>query len=223
MDFIDFKKIKGVIFDFDGTLADSLGVWGEIDIQFMKKRGFEVPEGYEKIISAMNFIQAAEYTIELMGLKETPQQVAQEWYEMAISEYAHNVYFKENAKRFVEILRSKGIKTAIATASERELIFPALENNKASQLFDAIATTSEVKRGKGFPDVYDLARDRLGLRTEECVVVEDILQGIQGAKIGGYIAVGVYEKRSEESAQEIKKNADFYVQNFTQLIDMILS
>ena len=61
---MDFTKFKGIIFDLDGTLVESNGVWSQIDIDFLGKRGFAVPDDYGKVVSAMDFRQAAIYTKE---------------------------------------------------------------------------------------------------------------------------------------------------------------
>lgn len=214
---MDFSRIKGVIFDFDGTLADTMQMWSNIDYEFFKKRGEIVPEGYEKKIATMGFSQAADYTKKLLNLNETPKEIIAEWYDLALFEHTHNIFFKKGALEFVKKLRKMNIKTAIATASDLSLIMPALKNNHADGLFDAFAMTNEVERRKGFPDVYDLARDRLGLKTEECVVFEDVLEAVKGAKMGNYITVGVFDRRSADDEYEMKKICDGYIYSFEEL------
>lgn len=213
-----FNDVKGAIFDFDGTLADSMEIWAEVDAEFLSKRGIEVPVDYYDAICSMNFNQAAEYTIKTFDLSETPEQVMSEWLEMTLFEYTNNVYLKPLAKKFVQLLKDKGIKVAIATASDPQLFIPALENNNAGDLFDTYATTSEVKRGKGFPDVYDLAAKRLELSKDDCVVFEDIVVAVKGAKAGGYKTVAVYDKRSEKDRDEMMSTADYYAETFGDLI-----
>ena len=218
---MDFKRFKGVILDFDGTLADSLGVWSKIDEDFFAKRGREVPKGYVKKISSMNLKQAAEHTIAVLGLSKTPEQVIDEWYDLALFEHKNNVRLKSGVKEFLRLVKERGIKIAIASASDTGLIVPALENNGARSLIDVFATTDEVSRRKGFPDVYDLARDRLGLKTEECVVFEDILEAVRGAKLGGYFTVGVYDEHSKADSENIKNTADFYINSFDELVKIL--
>ena len=68
-------KKKGAIFDMDGTLLDSMWVWRQIDVDFLGRRGFEVPSDYLEMITPMGYYRAAEYTIERFGLNEKPAQV----------------------------------------------------------------------------------------------------------------------------------------------------
>lgn len=214
---MDFKKFKGVIFDFDGTLADTLQMWTNIDVMFAKNHNITFEEDYPDKIAAMNFLQAATFTKELFNLPETPQEIISEWYGYAIYEHTHNVFFKKGAVAFVKKLKAMGIKTAIASASEMNLIEPALKNNGAENLFDAFAMTKEVERGKGFPDVYDLARERLGLEAEECVVFEDIVEAVKGAKMGGYVTVAVFDERSKKDRKRLTELADLYIESFEEL------
>ena len=74
---------KAAIFDLDGTLLDSMGVWDQVDIDFLNKRGIEVPPDYMTKVSAMQFRQIAEYTIARFGLTDTPEELMQEWDDMA--------------------------------------------------------------------------------------------------------------------------------------------
>lgn len=214
---MDFSKFKGAIFDFDGTLADTMYMWEHIDRMFFEKRGLEIPDGYVKKIATMGFLQASLYTKELLGLMDTPEEIIAEWFDYALYEHTHNIFFKPGAIDFVKKLRNMGIKTAVATASDMKLIIPALENNNASELFDVVATTNETKRAKGFPDVYELARDKMGLKTEECVVFEDVLEAVKGAKMGNFSTVGVYDERSREDIQEMKKLCDCYIYSFEEV------
>ena len=80
-------KIKGAIFDLDGTLLDSMWVWNQVDIDFLGKRGFDVPPDYPKAIAAMSFHETAEYTIKRFDLKEKVKDViAEERYAALIEE-----------------------------------------------------------------------------------------------------------------------------------------
>ena len=99
---------KGAIFDMDGTLLDSMWVWKQIDIDFLGKRGFEVPDDYLEMITPMGYQRAAEYTIARFGLDEKPEDLIEEWYQMAAEAYAERVMLKPHVKEYLEALKQSG-------------------------------------------------------------------------------------------------------------------
>lgn len=210
-------KKKGAIFDLDGTLLDSMWVWERVDAEFLAKRGFTVPEDYGETISPLGFFAAAEYTIQRFGLTETPEDILNEWNAMAIREYSEEIQLKPGAGKLLERLKRDGIRLAVATASHEELFVPALKKNGILELFDAVVTVQEVKRGKGFPDIYERAAGKLALAPAECVVYEDIYAGIAGAKDGGFQAVGVYDAFSARDEAKIRERADYYIRDYAEL------
>ena len=124
-----------------------------------------------------------------------------------------------NAEAAKKILKEKGIRMAVATSSSPELYEPALKRNGIYEYFKAFVTVSEVKRGKGFPDIYEKAAEKLSLPPETCVVYEDILAGIRGAKMGGFAAVGVYDRSGEGNRAKMEQEADRYVTSFKELMN----
>lgn len=202
-------KIRGAIFDLDGTLFDSLWVWGEIDKRFLHSRGIEVPPDYARTVATMGFRRCAEYTIERFGLSETPEKLMDEWMSMSRDIYAHEIGLKSGARELLEFLKGRGIKLAVATSSDENLYVPALKNNDIYEFFDFIADTSN-SRGKDFPDVYLAAAAALGLKPCECVVFEDLPAAIVSAKRGGFITVGVCDRHMEPSADQ-RKAMDFFI------------
>ena len=211
------KKMKGAIFDLDGTLLDSMGVWRQIDVDFLGKRGFRVPEDYLKEITAKNFDEAAKYTISRFGLQESVESIIEEWFAMAIHDYTHEVQLKPFVREYLTHLKERGVKIAAATSSEERLFLPCLKHHDILKYFDAYTVTSEVKRAKGFPDVYENAAAKLGLEAKDCVVYEDILKGVEGAKMGGFYVVGVEDIHSGYEKEQIMKGSDYYISSFEEL------
>ena len=215
---MDFTKFDGIIFDLDGTLIKSSHVWSDIDKKFLGKRGIEVPHNYFKEISAMNFRQGAEYTIKRFGLDENADDIMKEWFDMALYEYAHNVYIKAGADDFLSLLKSNGLKIALATAASEPLYTAVLKNNGIYDYFDFFADTSQVKRGKGFPDVYEFACCGLGLTPQKCAVFEDIIEGIRGANAGGFFSVACLDNSYCADWGDMIKEADFHFTDYSEVL-----
>lgn len=206
------------IFDLDGTLIDSMSVWTEVDRKCLEGHGFRLTPDYTAAVNGMSFREAAEYTIRRYGFSETQEELAAEWMRMVEDEYAHRIALKPFVREYLAFLAERGVRLGVATASPPELYGPVLKNNGIYGCFHTFASVGEVSRGKEFPDVFLLAAERLGADPEGCVVFEDSLWGIRGAKAAGMTAVGVYEEHSSAQEGTIRREADRYIQNFGELL-----
>ena len=107
---------------------------------------------------------------------------------------------------------------AIATSSCDTLTLPVLKHCNISSYFSSICYTHDVGRTKDFPDVYLLAAERLGVSPSDCMVFEDIPQGIKSAKYAGMKTVAVYDKHSKADQELLKSLADRYIYSFCELV-----
>ena len=213
-------KFDAAIFDMDGTILDSLGVWEKIDYDFLeKKRGIKVPADYVHAISAMSFSEIASYTKKRFDIKDTPEQLMQEWTDMAIYEYAHNIKLKPYAKEYILYLKKQNKKIVLCTSSPIYFYEPALKNNGIYDLFDAFTNTCEAGEGKNSPKVYLLAAQKANVSKERCIVFEDIAPAAQCAKSAGMTVCGVYDERSRAHKEKLQKICDYYIDGFDELIN----
>lgn len=209
-------EYDAAIFDLDGTLIDSMSVWDRVDEAFLGRRGIPVTEDYTAAVSAMCFSEAAEYTINRYGFPDTPEELIAEWNGMVLHEYAENILLKPHARELLDRLCSQGIRLGVATALPETLYGPVLRRNEVFDRFSAFASVCEAARGKGFPDVYLLTAQRLGVKPERCVVFEDVLPGIRGAKAAGMTAYGVYDSRAAADESAMRELADGYLRDFSE-------
>lgn len=212
------SEFEAAIFDLDGTLLESMGVWTEIDAAFLQKRGFEATEDYIRAVTPMGFRPAAEYTISRFGLEESPDEIMAEWDLMCRDAYAHTIGLKPDAEVYLRRLKQGGVKLGVATALTPELFRPALERNGVLSLFDAFTSLGEVRRGKGFPDIYLLTAQKLGVAPGACMVFEDISLGIAGAQAGGFLTCGVYDDSSAHEWDKIRETAHRTIRHYRELL-----
>ena len=206
--------IKACIFDLDGTLLDSMGVWLSIDVEFLKKRGIAVPKDYCDKILSMGFAEVAAYTKERFALPDTVAELLQEWGDMAAHAYGHTVPMKPHAREYLLGLRDCGFKLAVATSAIPRLYELALERHGIRDWFHAVCSSGEVGCGKSRPDIFRLAAQKLGVSPSDCLVFEDILDAVKSAKSIGMTVCAIYDQTSEKDWNEIKATADYAVQSF---------
>lgn len=211
------EKVKAVIFDLDGTLIDSMGIWGKIDHDFLTKRQIPVPADIQKSIEGMSFTETAEYFKERFKLSESIEEIMQEWIRMCRGVYQTNVLMKPGAQKLVKYLHENGYKIGMGTSSQHELVNVILEKYGLQDYFDSIRTSCEVGRGKPYPDIFLKVAEDLGVNPEECLVFEDTLAGVLAGKRAGMHVIAIYDAYSVPFVDEILKTADRYIQSFEEI------
>ncbi len=209
--------MRAHIFDFDGTLVRSLGVWRQADDEFFARRGMACPEDLYKKIAHMNLVQASELIKRDFGLSESVSDIVHEFTETVRHKYAREVRLVDGAGEYLKKLKATGEKIALATSSTEELYLPCLKNNGVDTLFDAFATTAEAGCTKGSERVYLLAAEKLNVPPERCMVYEDILPAIDAARRAGMRTLAILEPRSKGDWERIKGTADRWAFDFSDM------
>lgn len=212
--------IKGVIFDIDGVLLDSMGIWDDLGARYLRSLGKIPEEGLNKILFSMSMEQGAEYLNEHYGLNKNVKETVDGIGRMLEDYYFYEVLLKPGAKEVLKYLKSKRIKTAAATSSPRTHIEKALSRNGVLEYIGNIYTTGEVGVSKHSPDIYNFTADYLKTKPEETLVFEDSLYALKTAKEAGFVTVGVYDEKGESNQEGLKNLADLYLKKLDDFIVM---
>lgn len=212
------KDIKAVIFDLDGTLIDSMWIWKDIDIEYLRRFGIDFPEDLQAAIEGMSFSETAIYFKKRFGIKDSPEQIKSDWNSMAWDKYLNEIPVKEGVRELLEYLKDNGIPAGIATSNSRELVELIIKRHKLEGYFSVIRTSCEVPKGKPSPDIYLLVARDLNANPCECLVFEDVLQGVMAGRNAGMKVCAVYDKFSEHYTELKRSLADYYIESFTDIL-----
>ena len=214
------EQIEAVIFDMDGTLVDSMWVWTAIDQEYIDNYHLTVPEDFHTAIEGMSYTETAQYFLDSFPqLPHTLDEIKQEWFQMSLDKYTHDVHLKEGAETFIREIRRRGIRTGIATSNDRKLVEQSLQAMGVAGLFDTISTGCQVKRGKPAPDVYLKAAENLKTPPRECLVFEDVPMGILAGKNAGMKVCAVDDWFSRPQEAKKRQLADYYTHHYDEILN----
>ena len=215
--------IKGVIFDLDGVILDSLLIWEDLGARYLRKHNIEPEEGLNRVLFPMSMEQGAEYLTGHYPLRASSLEVVSGLREMLRDYYFDEVRAKEGARELLEELSARGIRITAATSSPREHVTRALARNGLLPFFEKIFTTSEMGTSKHEPDIYNAAAAFMGTQPSETAVFEDSLYALKTAKAAGYAAFGVFDMRGEPDQDGMRRTADVYVERLSDATTLLSS
>ena len=184
---------RGIIFDMDGTLLDSMGMWTSIDRRFLLSHGIEPPADISDIVGKMTIEQACAYYAETFPLGLTPQEVGDEIERMAERAYRQELPLKPHAKEFLSELNRREIPCVLCSVTYRNLLEAALIRLGIADCFRAVLSSEEKAEGKHTPALYLRAAALIGAEPQQIIVIEDALYAARTAKAAGFYTVGFRE------------------------------
>jgi HAD superfamily hydrolase (TIGR01509 family) len=178
--------IRGVLFDMDGVLADSEPFICQAAIMMFAETGLKVIPDDFKLFVGTGENKYISGVAEKYGLKVDIEKAKARTYKIYLSIIRGKLKPLPGAIAFIRKCRDTGLKTAVATSADAIKMEANLkEIGLSSSAFNATINGLDVEKKKPFPDIYNKAAERIGLKPEECLVVEDAVSGIKAAKSAG--------------------------------------
>ena len=209
--------MNNYLFDFDGTLVDSMPIYAGIMKGILDEHQIAYGEDLIKIITPLGYHDTAVYFTQL-GLKLGKEQILKCMGERMVDAYTHRVPAKRNVIDVLQELKKRGCSLNVLTASPHLTMDPCLKRLGIDELFDHIWSCEDFGLNKANPEIYLQAAKRLGVSVREILFLDDNPNADRAAKAAGMKVCGVYDDFTAEFAEQMKQENDYYIRDFTELM-----
>ena len=193
---ISGQTVKGIIFDVDGTLLDTVEIWVTASSRYVRSQGLVPEPGLDESLFSMSMEEAAVYLSAHYVPEKEPRRIIEEVNQMLVRYYREEAPLRNGAAELLRWLQQQEMPVAAATATDEPLVEGAFGRLGIRPFFQAVFTCSQVGAGKKKPRIYQRAAACLGTEPGETLVVEDALFALQTAKAAGFLTAGVAERYS---------------------------
>ena len=208
-------QIRGAIFDMDGTLIDSMGMWSTIGSAYIRSVGKTPKEDIDRRFSSMGVHEAAVFMKDEYDLDGTCDEITETIYKRVEKSYFETIPLKKGVVEFLEYMKSKNIPMCIATATDEYMADAALKRLGIRKYFKGIFTSRAVGEGKDRPKIFYECARLLGTEPSETAVFEDSVVAIRTANAAGFYTAAVYDDSFSYAWDEIRKIAHVWYDDLT--------
>ena len=209
--------MKTFLFDFDGTLVDSMPVFIEAMLRTLSDEGIAYGSDIVNIITPLGMDGTAQYYLQL-GAHKTREDLIAIMKAHMKDAYLNTIPAKEHVTGVLHTLKAQGYHLNILTASPHETLDPCLKRLGLYDLFENIWSCDDFHTTKANPDIYKLAASKIGVPVNEILFLDDNRNALQTAKLAGMQVCGVYDDSSKDAIEQIKQISDRYIYDFSELL-----
>jgi len=209
--------MKAYLFDFDGTLVDSMPTYVSVMLRILDENKIPYDDDLIKTITPLGYVYTAKYYRQL-GLHLPEEEIVRLMHKYAVYEYTYHVQAKSNVISVLKTLKAQGADLNVLTASPHAALDPCLKRLGVYDLFTNVWSCEDFGTSKADPNIYRMAAEKIGLPVEEVLFLDDNYNADKTAKESGMPVCGVYDDSSREYENEIRSIADYYIHDFSELL-----
>ena len=213
--------MKTYLFDFDGTLVDSMPTYVTAMLRILDENNISYDEEIIKIITPLGVLGTAEYYIK-MGLDMSKEDIIALMKEYMLEGYFYHIPAKKNVISVLKQLKEQGASLNVLTASPHITLDACLKRLDIYDLFDHIWSCNDFDTTKADPSIYKMVAEQLDEKVEDILFLDDNINANQTAKTAGMIVCGVYDDSSKEYIAQMKEIVDYYIYDFSELLELPL-
>ena len=206
------------IFDLDGTITDTNGLWVEVDDEFLARRGLRATPEYTDTVARCIYPTAAQFTRDYYRLPDAPEAIMAEWDALAERHYRELAPLKPGAAEFLRQCHGEGIPLALFTACRPTLCRAALGRFALRELFGHIVYAEELGLEKHDPACFARLSELVAAPLEACTLFDDSPDNCAAAARAGMDTVGVFDAYYAHRQDELKAVCRRYVRSFKELL-----
>ena len=206
-----------LLFDFDGTLVDSMPTYSKIMTDLLDEYGAAYPDTIIKIITPLGFIGTADYYINELGVKEERDVLVRKMTERAIEAYTYRIPAKTAVIDALEMLHKEGASLNVLTASPHDTLDPCLKRLGLWDIFDNVWSCNDFGTSKSDPEIYRMAAERMGVTVNDVIFLDDNIGADLTAKSAGMKVIGVFDESTSEMEGEMRRVLDGYIRDFSKI------
>ncbi len=204
------------LFDFDGTLVDSMPSYVSVMVGILDERGIPYPSDIVKTITPLGILGTARHLVSI-GLDMTVEEYIEKAKEGLYDAYCYHIPAKPHVIETLETLKAEGADLNILTASPHITLDACLKRLGIYDLFTNVWSCDDFATTKTDPNIYVQAAERIGKPVGEIWFLDDNLDADRTAKAAGMKVCGVYDDSSAEYVEDIKAVTDRYIYDFKEL------
>ncbi len=195
---------KPLLFDFDGTLVDSMPYWGGAMLQFLQEQAISYPDDIIRHITPLGNHGAIQYFQKHLGLTMDEDAAVDRVQAIMLPNYRDIIPLKEGVYDFLMAAKAAGHSLHVLTASPHLTVEPCLARVGVIDMFDNLWSCEDFATTKSDPGIYTAAAGRIGVDVTDCVFFDDNIIAVTTAVKAGMPTVAVYDESGKDFEAEMR-------------------